>query len=66
MKKNRKNNYNAISKNGDTLELSEAGRTQGVYTEKKNSPLSGRSGIANSGKMIPDVALTGYVNTKSK
>ena len=26
-----KRNYNAISKNGDTLELSEAGRTLGVH-----------------------------------
>ena len=33
MEINLKRNYNAISKNGDTLELSEAGRSMGVHAE---------------------------------
>lgn len=61
-----KRNYSAISKNGDTLELSEAGRSLGVHTEMEHLPVSGRSSIGGSGKNIPDVTLAGYSKTKLK
>lgn len=61
-----KRNYNAISKNGDTLELSEAGRSLGVHTDMENLPSSGRNSIAGSSKKISDVALAGYSKTQLK
>lgn len=66
MEINFKRNYNAISPNGDTLELSEAGRSLGGQTETEHLSLFGRSSIAGSGKKIPDVALTGYSKGKLK
>ena len=61
-----KRNYNAISKNGDTLELSEAGRTLGVHTEAENMSPSDKSSMEGSGKKIADVALAGYSKTQLK
>ncbi|MCI8299883.1 MAG: hypothetical protein HFI69_05960 [Lachnospiraceae bacterium] len=59
-------NYNAISKNGDTLEISEAGKLLGVHTEMEDLTPSGRNSIACSTQKIPDVALAGYSKTKLK
>lgn len=61
-----KKNYNAISKNGDTVEISEAGRSLGVHTETEDLSISGRSSIKGSGQKIPDVALAGYSKAKLK
>lgn len=61
-----KRNYNAISKNGDTLELSEAGKTLGVHTEMENLFPSGRNSLAGSVKKIPDVAFAGCSKSKLK
>lgn len=59
-----KRTYNAISKNGDTVEISEAGRKLGVETEHLSQ--SGKSSAADSAQKIPDVALAGYSKAKLK
>lgn len=61
-----KRNYNAISKNGDTLELSEEGKSLGSHTEMQQRTLTGRNSTADSGKNIPDTALAGYSKAKLK
>ncbi|MEY8392314.1 hypothetical protein AALA98_13280 [Lachnospiraceae bacterium 45-W7] len=61
-----KKNYNAISKNGDTLEISEEARLLGVHTETEHLPLSDKNSITGSGKKIPDAALAGYSKEKLK
>lgn len=59
-------NYNAISKNGDTLELSEEGKSMGAHTDMEQPSLSSKSDITDSGKKIPDVTLAGYSKAKLK
>ncbi|MDE6015802.1 MAG: hypothetical protein K2H41_08925 [Acetatifactor sp.] len=57
-------NYDAISKNGDTVELSEEGRQLGVHMDKGNSSLSGKKIFSDAGKKITDNILTGYSEAK--
>lgn len=59
-------NYNAISKNGDTLELSEEGKSMAAHTDMEQPSLSSKSDITDSGKKIPDVTLAGYSKAKLK
>lgn len=61
-----KKNYNAVSKNGDTLELSEAGRALGEQKDVDNQSFSGKSGITDSVKKISDIALARYSKAQLK
>lgn len=59
-----KKNYDAISKNGDTLELSEAGKALSI--NMNNTSISGENNANNSGKKLSDAALIGYPEAKLK
>lgn len=52
-------NYDAISKNGDTLELSEKGKKMGACLNMEVE-------FPDSGKKISDSVLTGYSEAKLK
>ena len=65
-KGNPKRNYNAISKDGDTLELSETGKKLGIRANIENLSFSGEKTNTDSGKKISDAALSGYSETKLK
>lgn len=61
-----KRNYDAISKNGDTLELSEEGKSMGEHPEMDNPALSGKRVISDSGKKLSDSILAGCSEAKLK
>lgn len=61
-----KKSYDAISKNGDTLELSEEGKKMGEYSDTDNPSLSTKKIITDSGKNISDSILAGYSEAKLK
>lgn len=61
-----KKDYDAVSKNGDTLELSEEGKRRGEHTDMEHPSLSGKKVISDSGKKISDHILTGYSEAKLK
>lgn len=61
-----KRNYDAISKNGDTLELSKEGKKLGKHPDRENSSLSGKRIISDSDKMISDSILAGCSAAKLK
>lgn len=61
-----KRNYDAISKNGDTLELSEEGKKMGDHSDMDKSTLSAKKVIQESGKKISDSILAGYSEAKLK
>ena len=61
-----KRNYDAISKNGDTLELSEEGKKRGEHSDMDKSSLSAKKVIQESGKKISDSILAGYSEAKLK
>lgn len=61
-----KHNYEAISKNGDTLELSEDGKKMGAQSDPQQSPLLSKKIISESSKKIPDNILAGYSESKLK
>lgn len=63
---NLKSSYNAVSKNGDTLEISEAGRILGEQKNVDNQPLSGKSSSADPEKKISDSVLAGYSKAQLK
>lgn len=60
-----KKRYDAVSKNGDTLELSEKGKKMGGQAVEDTSP-SGKKGFSGSGKKVSDSILTGYSDAKLK
>lgn len=55
-----KRNYDTISKNGDTLELSEEGKNMGEHPDKNKKIIS------DSGKTLSDSVLTSYSEAKLK
>lgn len=57
-----KKKYAAVSKNGDTLELSEAGKRLGVREKLDVSQFSGE--LVASSKKIADTTLAGYSDAK--
>lgn len=57
-------NYRNISKNGDTLELSETGRKLGGQKQTVNASQSAKKVISESGGSIPDSSLASYSETK--
>lgn len=61
-----KKNYDAVSRNGDTLELSEEGKRRREHTDMDQPSVSGEKVISGSGKKISDNILTGYSETKLK
>lgn len=61
-----KKNYDAISKNGDTLELSEDGKKLGKHTDMENPSISGKKVFSDSGKKISDSILAGCSEAKLK
>lgn len=61
-----KRNFDAISKNGDTLELSEDGKKLGKHPDEENPSLSGKKIISDSGKKISDSILAGCSEAKLK
>lgn len=61
-----KRNYNAISKNGDTLELSKEGKELGEHPDMGKSTFSTKKVISDSGKKISDNILTSYSEVKLK
>lgn len=61
-----KRKYDAISKNGDTLELSEDGKKLGKHSDMENPFLSGKKIISDSGKKISDSILAGCSESKLK
>lgn len=61
-----KRNYDAVSKNGDTLELSEEGKKLGEHSDMDNPSLPAKKVISDSGKKISDTILTGYSEAKLK
>lgn len=61
-----KKNYDAISKNGDTLELSKDGKKLGKHADMENPSLFGKKVISDSGKKISGSILTGCLEAKLK
>lgn len=61
-----KRNYDAVSKNGDTLELSEDGKKLGKHPDRKNPSLSGKKITSDSGKKISYSILAGCSEAKLK
>lgn len=61
-----KKNYDAVSKNGDTLELSEAGKKMKEHSDMDNPSLSANKVISDSSKKISDNILSGYSEAKLK
>ena len=61
-----KKNYDAVSRNGDTLELSEEGKRRGEHTDMEHPSLAAKKVISDSGKKISDHILTGYSEAKLK
>ena len=61
-----KRNYDAISKNGDTLELSEDGKKLGKHPNMENPSISGKKVISDSGKKISDSILASCSEAKLK
>lgn len=61
-----KRSYDAISKNGDTLELSEEGRKLGEHSDKGNASISAKKIFSDSGKKLSDSMLAGCSETKLK
>lgn len=61
-----KKNYDAVSKNGDTLELSEEGKKMGEHPDKVNPSTSVKMIISDSGKKISDSILAGCSDAKLK
>lgn len=59
-----KRKYDAVSKNGDTLELSEKGKKLGEYMRADHTVLSGEKAVLGSGKQIPESILSGYSEAK--
>ena len=58
-----KKKYEAVSKNGDTLELSDTGKTIGKYADT-NISSDFKKVISDSGKKISDSTLLGYSESK--
>lgn len=52
--------YDAISKNGDTLELSENGKKLGEHINMEHTSLSREKAIPSTGKQVPESILSGY------
>ncbi len=61
-----KKSYDAVSKNGDTLELSEEGKKMGEHSDTEDPTLSTKKIISDSGKNISDSVLSGYSEAKLK
>lgn len=61
-----KKNYDAISKNGDTLELSEEGKKMGEHSDKGDSSIPAKKIFSDSGKKIPDSMLASCSEAKLK
>lgn len=61
-----KKKYDAVSKNGDTLELSEDGKKMGERTNTDQKARPAKTIISDSGKRISDSALAGYSLAKIK
>lgn len=61
-----KKNYDAISKNGDTLELSKEGKKLGGHPDVDNSSNFTKKVISDSRKNLSDRVLTGYSDAKLK
>lgn len=58
--------YGAISKNGDTLELSESGKELGRHPHVDVRSLSGKKIISDSGDKMPDNVLAGCSKARLK
>lgn len=58
--------YDAVSKNGDTLELSEDGKKMGEHSDMNNSAHSVKKIISDSGKKMSDNTLISYSEAKLK
>lgn len=61
-----KRNYEAVSKNGDTLELSEDGKRLGENKDVAHPSGSAKKIISDSGKKMSDSILTGCSEAKLK
>lgn len=61
-----KKKYDAISKNGDTLELSKEGKKLGGHPDVDTPSHLTKKVISDSGKNLSDSILTGYSDTKLK
>lgn len=61
-----KKKYDAVSKNGDTLELSEDGKKMGERADAAQEGRPAKTVISDSGKKISDSTLTGYSVAKLK
>lgn len=61
-----KRKYEAVSKNGDTLELSEEGKKSREHMGMADASLPAKKIISDSGKKISDSILNGYSEAKLK
>lgn len=59
-------NYDAVSKNGDTLELSEEGKKLGEHSDEGNSSVSVKKVFSDSAKKISDTMLASCSETRLK